>query len=479
MTFYEAAVEILRSAGRPLHVKKITELSVALNLLTHVGREPEKTMNARLTQEVAKANGDSLVRLVRPGVYELREGADPVDARQTIQLRHFDDVIEDDQAAPAAETQAAIAADEERSNRNRRRRRGGRRDDESATTEPATASTEPAREAAPAPQVRPQEPRAQESRPAQARPQEARQERPNRDAQPRQQEVREAQAAPARPSRPVHERVISPAGQRLAEQRKSAKPTPSLATSAGDLGAFILEVMEKKGRPMSLAEIGEALAGSAWADIALLPIAALYTSLQRANERRANAGLPPVFKENAEGNWLPAAPNDDELSHSYAQLEAWKAQHALLLQRQLQRAIAARSDHELLGVIALVLERLGYVGLQRHDAEGDELATFSASLTAGICAERVAVRVFAPDRPITRPDISAFRGSLHLYGAPRGVVIALGGHDAATREQLDVPNVAPIDIVNDEKLASLMIQTGVGVARFQVQTPCLDDGFFA
>ncbi|MCC6877871.1 MAG: winged helix-turn-helix domain-containing protein, partial [Sandaracinaceae bacterium] len=44
MTFTEAAVEVLRLIGRPLHYKKITEIAIARNLLSHVGKSPDMTM---------------------------------------------------------------------------------------------------------------------------------------------------------------------------------------------------------------------------------------------------------------------------------------------------------------------------------------------------------------------------------------------------------------------------------------------------
>ncbi len=40
MTFLEAAIEILRQAGRPLSVKEITERAVTQNLLSVLGRTP-------------------------------------------------------------------------------------------------------------------------------------------------------------------------------------------------------------------------------------------------------------------------------------------------------------------------------------------------------------------------------------------------------------------------------------------------------
>jgi hypothetical protein len=45
-------------------------------------------MEQRLTQETQKSdNGDALIRIVRPGVFTLQDGADVEEARQTVQLR--------------------------------------------------------------------------------------------------------------------------------------------------------------------------------------------------------------------------------------------------------------------------------------------------------------------------------------------------------------------------------------------------------
>ncbi|MEM9866034.1 MAG: winged helix-turn-helix domain-containing protein, partial [Myxococcota bacterium] len=52
MTFTEAAVEILRLVGKPLHYKKITEIAIERNLLSHVGKTPEITMSSRLATMV-------------------------------------------------------------------------------------------------------------------------------------------------------------------------------------------------------------------------------------------------------------------------------------------------------------------------------------------------------------------------------------------------------------------------------------------
>ena len=107
MTFYEAAVEVLREAGRPLHYKKITENAIRRSLLSHVGKTPEETMHARLQQEVKKPNGLALIEQARPGVFALKAGADPADAKETLSFRQ---PAAEPAPAPVAAPVAAQAA---------------------------------------------------------------------------------------------------------------------------------------------------------------------------------------------------------------------------------------------------------------------------------------------------------------------------------------------------------------------------------
>jgi hypothetical protein len=73
MTFIEAAAEVLRLAGKPLHYKEITELAIAQNLLSHVGKTPEVTMSHRLTAAIKKDDKEVPIVKVKPGIFALRE----------------------------------------------------------------------------------------------------------------------------------------------------------------------------------------------------------------------------------------------------------------------------------------------------------------------------------------------------------------------------------------------------------------------
>ena len=136
MTFFEAAVVVLRDAGRPLHFKKIASQAAERELLSHVGREPEETMRARLSQEAKKPAAESVIDEVRPGVFGIRAGADLDDAVETLALRAPEGVAEpdpvEDDADPEANSLEPVKAPtvvRSEENDRRRRRRGRGRDD--------------------------------------------------------------------------------------------------------------------------------------------------------------------------------------------------------------------------------------------------------------------------------------------------------------------------------------------------------------
>lgn len=72
MTFFEAALEVLRSVKRPLHYRKIAELAIKRGLLGHVGTAPVMLMGTRLLQEVLRQHNDSPLVIVDQGTFALR-----------------------------------------------------------------------------------------------------------------------------------------------------------------------------------------------------------------------------------------------------------------------------------------------------------------------------------------------------------------------------------------------------------------------
>ena len=77
MTFTEAAVEVLRRAGKPLHFKEIAELALKDNLLSHVGQDPEVTMGQRLAAMAKREEDRKVVAIAPDGTFALPEWGVP------------------------------------------------------------------------------------------------------------------------------------------------------------------------------------------------------------------------------------------------------------------------------------------------------------------------------------------------------------------------------------------------------------------
>src|SRR5918911_2665303 len=73
MTFTEAAVEVLRREGKPLHFKKIAEIAIRESLLDHVGKIPEEVMGGQLADHCRLPHLDRKVVSVQHGTFALVE----------------------------------------------------------------------------------------------------------------------------------------------------------------------------------------------------------------------------------------------------------------------------------------------------------------------------------------------------------------------------------------------------------------------
>jgi hypothetical protein len=65
MTYYEAAIKVLRSAGHPLTTQEITDLAIAGGLIRPTGKTPHASMARVLYLRVR--NDPELVKAEEPG----------------------------------------------------------------------------------------------------------------------------------------------------------------------------------------------------------------------------------------------------------------------------------------------------------------------------------------------------------------------------------------------------------------------------
>jgi len=73
MTYYEAALQVLRSAGHPMSTREITDQAIDRGLISPRGKTPHATMAARL---YLRCRSDSeLVKLDAPGNGRAKRGS--------------------------------------------------------------------------------------------------------------------------------------------------------------------------------------------------------------------------------------------------------------------------------------------------------------------------------------------------------------------------------------------------------------------
>ena len=77
MTALDAAEEVLRKAGTPLHFKSITKLMLESGSWRSTAKEPSNTVSTRLSDDIAANGGKSKFRRVKPGVYGLNDHRAP------------------------------------------------------------------------------------------------------------------------------------------------------------------------------------------------------------------------------------------------------------------------------------------------------------------------------------------------------------------------------------------------------------------
>jgi restriction system protein len=75
MGFLEAAKEVLRQAGQPLHYDEIAQRALAQGLIETKGQTPNRTLNAQISTSIRSGNSP-FVRVGR-GMYRLADAAQP------------------------------------------------------------------------------------------------------------------------------------------------------------------------------------------------------------------------------------------------------------------------------------------------------------------------------------------------------------------------------------------------------------------
>lgn len=507
MTFTEAAAEVLRMAGKPLHYKEITELAIEKNLLSHVGKSPEVTMGARLAALLKKEDKDNPIIRVKPGVFALRdwdgkkkkkgaeeEAAEPEESAEVevnaLELEAaarsvapVDEEEDDDDEPILVSGEDALRADLAASG-------AEMFDDEDDDDQPilsSPSSTELANGQLRAPGEEGGRRRRRRRR------RRGRGEGEERLSSPRVEIIGSAgivsvdgdgvdssrdPLAPA-PRPMVRDRhQIMAGGAPTGIEVPPGEQEELAGRELADATVMILSGFDRTQGPVQVRSVVDALVrrGRLGGD-ATLAAAQLMAALRADNLRRQASGQRPRFRF-AQGPRI--ALTDWVLSSDLVRLEldaiAAVERYREAARRTMLRKLQELPGHALIELVLLGLERAGMTNIRtvrRPGAPGGE-AHFAALHRTGVDEIRTAIVVRKDGREIGRERVSDLRGALHHYGAASaGWLITTGQVLSGAREEAGAP-VAPITLFDGIALCRMLEEQDVGVIRTRLTTALPD-----
>ncbi|MEZ4288120.1 MAG: winged helix-turn-helix domain-containing protein [Polyangiales bacterium] len=483
MTFTEAAVEVLRLAGKPLHYKKITELAIEKNLLSHVGKTPETTMSARLTTMVRKDRGDAPILKVKPGVFALREFADSHEVADgsdehvdddTIELTETVDDVEETEtvtkvaaaaAPPAKETNERSLPgtdifpeeddddelifsnmDDDESPRRNKRRRGGRRRRERENGEREDAPrNEGARNDGPRNESRAEtrndSPRNDAHRNHQQRPRRSQNDAPV-------QVQGDWNKKPAK-DESLGDALVDAIEQVLEQRGRSTRTYEQIAVSLVDAGRL-------SGEPSTLAPTGgrrDSRIGHARAQS--------QDKMQRFREVRGGV-----------------------------RLRAWdQPREAFRAQKEAERAAERQRKETALTFLSIInqMPAAAFVELLATWLNACEVRSIrgvaadvgdfnlAGNLNRGPESIPLAIAVFGAQRAVNRDHILELRGGLHHFGnAVQGWILAFGNVRDDARTEAKSRGALPISIFDAEVIVKSMRESGIGIKESHIPLSVID-----
>ncbi len=494
MTFSEAAIEVLYRAGRPLHYKKITEAAIQEELLSHVGRTPEKTMGDRLTKEAQKKQGASVKR-IRPGVYQLRKDVEKKLEKEGKKREPLGKKKPKPKAKKSSRSKGSSNGSQRRSkksdgdNSSRRRRRRSRgkksRDDDSRSDQNSKSRRGSKKRRRRSSKDNNKRSRSKSSK-AKRRSKSDDKDRSNRRRKRRRRRSKSRDDSSNKSNRKSRSRRSKSKDRSTSSKatRKPEKPARHLDEGPVRIDAIaraahtVLE--DNKRRPMKIDDLADEIFNRKLVRFHTHDASATVQSAMAGdNQLRKRRGHRPLFIQYDRNRW-------GLTKWGLSKTSVEREQSILSLAEEIrQDAVDTLGDAltdikpEAVESLALtLLERLDYrdIKVSKRSSDGDVF--FTSDWRQGLADVRVCIQVVG-DCELTLSDdvVTELRGTLHHYSASEGVIIHLGDIDDDAVEESREEKLAPITLIDRDTFVELLIKHGIGVRTYQTPVTMVDTAF--
>lgn len=499
MTFTEAAVQVLRLVGKPLHYKEITDVAIEKDLLSHVGKSPEVTMGARLAAIVKKDPKETALIRIKPGVFALAEwDAETVEkglADRTPALRRIEQRLKDGLLTPE-DTLAVLPGATESVNEGAAAGNEEMDDDEIARAELTAAATElfEAEDDDDEPILgrlddeddddeiidEEDDDDGDRRRGRRRRRGRNRNERTGGDDDLPTYTVSDASEVSLPEVTFEDAPSVSERAEPRADSRRERPKRGEAPVVARDLADEIIEGLNafrrQGGAPAQ--KIVEQLRRNNGELLAAQVTACCYAD----NARQVAEGKRPRFRFASNSRIaLTEWALDKELLRLEGEMFTAIEKYRELLRTRLARKIGELPHKAFAEFAYLLLERAGYQRLtvvKRPGAHSSELH-LTGVVAAGVGETSVAIVVRKDGRDVGRERVTELRGSLHHYGAcTAGLLVTAGQVLSGARDEAAVPGATPVSFLDGAGLAALCDLHSIATVALDLTLNVPDQDFF-
>jgi restriction system protein len=229
-----------------------------------------------------------------------------------------------------------------------------------------------------------------------------------------------------------------------------------------------LRVLREVGQPLSAQAITQrAIEQGLINPQGLTPDATMGAQLYTDINRRGAASL---FRK--EGRNLFGLAEWEKGVSGIARLAARQRQE---VKRRLHEQLLAMPPVEFEQLIGRLLGAMGYENVTVTRRSGDGGIDVVADIEMGILQLRTAVQVKRMKGNVQRPVVSQLRGDMALLDVDQGMIITTSGFSQGAKDVARVRNVAPITLLDGDRLTDLLIEQGIGVHRETVEVLRFDE----
>ena len=125
-------------------------------------------------------------------------------------------------------------------------------------------------------------------------------------------------------------------------------------------------------------------------------------------------------------------------------------------------------------LVGLLLLEMDYVNVEVVGESGDGGVDVIAEIELGVTSVREVVQAKRHRRAVQRKDLDALRGSLYRFNAVRGTIVATSRFAKGATEAAFAQGVAPITLIDGDKLVDLLIKHGIGIRKRPIEVLSID-----